>query len=334
MLKQCNPGTLTNIKTYSQDLFKYGFMAFGVYLQGFNHVISPVIAIDAAYLIGSVSGVLLIASPKDRDSQIYPLAFGFAASECIISALKKVYLAAHHAFCVFHIAQKFKRSSKSRCMARQFFYQACSKYLREECDIDLQQMAACNQRYYNDVMDIGVDKFTRANCPKNRYQMMSTQLAESMNSALLDLRKLPIASLAVLIRDMMQKWFHNRRTIANRLSSDLTLEADKHIHERVDSSYKCIVHPLLYHSYNITKKQNNFIIDCQAKTCACREWDLKKLPYRHALDCANFSCSFSSFVTKKGRHRCVRSTQVCDHPLTTCKNVWAAASQGQRYNWT
>ena len=64
-------------------------------------------------------------------------------------------------------------------------------------------MAACNQRYYNDVMKIGVDKFTNAYCPKNRYQMMSTQLAESMNSALLDLRKLPITAIAEQIRDMI-----------------------------------------------------------------------------------------------------------------------------------
>ena len=57
-------------------------------------------------------------------------------------------------------------------------------------------MAACNQRYYNNVMEIGVDKITRAYYHKNRYRMMSTQLAECMNSVLLDLWKLPIVALA------------------------------------------------------------------------------------------------------------------------------------------
>ncbi|KAK0608168.1 hypothetical protein LWI29_026640 [Acer saccharum] len=97
----------------------------------------------------------------------------------IISAVKKVFPDAQHKFCVFHVAQKFRRSSKNRCIAREFFYKECYRYRRDECDINLQQMAACNQRYYNDVMEIGVDKFTRAYCPKNRYRMMSTQLAES-----------------------------------------------------------------------------------------------------------------------------------------------------------
>ena len=316
MLKQCNPGTLTNIETDSKDRLKYAFMALGVCVQGFSRVVRPVVAIDATHLRGSVKGVLLTASAKDGDSKIYPLAFGFAPSECkgswtwflselkkgigsphhlvfvtdrhrgIISSMKKVFPHAHHAFCVFHIAQKFRRSTKNRFMAREFFYKACFRYRRDECDIDLQQMAACNQRYYNEVMEIGVDKFTRAYCPKNRYQMMSTQLAESVNSRLLDLRKLPIAALAEQIRDMIQNWFHNRRTIANRLTSDLTPAADNHIHKEVELSYKCIVRPISYHRYNVTEDQNNSIVDMQAKTCACRGWDLDKLPCRHALACA------------------------------------------------
>ena len=100
---------------------------------------------------------------------------------------------------------------------------------------------------------------------------MSTQLVECMNSVLLDLRKLPITVLVEQIRDMMQKWFHKRRTIANRLRSDLTPTADNHIHKGVEPSYKCIIHPISYHRYNVTENQTKSIVDIQAKTCAyCR----------------------------------------------------------------
>ncbi|KAK1556295.1 hypothetical protein Q3G72_002202 [Acer saccharum] len=202
--------------------------------------------------------------------------------------MNEVFPYAQHAFCVFHIAQKFRQSSKNQSLAREFFYNACYQHRRDDCDIDLQQMAACNQRYYNDVMKIGVDKFTNAYCPKNRYQMMSTQLAESMNSTLLDLRKLPIAAIAEQIRDMIQRWFHKRRTIAERLTSDLTPAADDHILKGVEPSYKCILRPISYHRYNVTENQINSIVDIKAKTCACREWDLQKLPCRHALACARY----------------------------------------------
>ncbi|KAK1566467.1 hypothetical protein Q3G72_000305 [Acer saccharum] len=188
-----------------------------------------------------------MASAKDGDSKIYPLAFGFAPSECkgswtwflfelkkgigspqdlvivsdrhrgIMLAIKKVFPNAQHAFCVFHIAQKFRRSSKNRSIAREFFYKACYRHYCDECDIDLQQMAACNQR------------------------------------------------------------------------SDLTLAADNHILKRVEPSYKCIIRPISYHGYNVTENQINSIVDIQAKTCAYREWDLDKLPCRHALACARYA---------------------------------------------
>ncbi|KAK0586244.1 hypothetical protein LWI29_003496 [Acer saccharum] len=144
----------------------------------------PVVSIDATHLTGSLKGVLLIASAKDGDSKIYPLAFGFAASECkgswtwflselkkgigspqdlvivsdrhrgIISAMNEVFPYAQHAFCVFHIAQKFRRSSKNQSLARQFFYNACYQHRRDDCDIDLQQMAACNQRCCDSLKDL------------------------------------------------------------------------------------------------------------------------------------------------------------------------------------
>ncbi|KAK4855525.1 hypothetical protein QYF36_008202 [Acer negundo] len=150
-------------------------------------------------------------------------------------------------------------------------------------------MAACKQRYYNDIMEIGVDKFTRAYYPKNRYGMMSTQIAESMNSVLLDLRKLPIATLVEQIRDLMQNWFHNRHTIANHLRSDLTPAANNHILKGVKPSYKCIIRLISYQRYSITENQNNSIVDIQAKTCGCRGWDLEKLPRKHALACARYA---------------------------------------------
>ncbi|KAK0571648.1 hypothetical protein LWI29_019405 [Acer saccharum] len=153
-------------------------------VPGLFRVIRPVVSIDATHLTGSLKGVLLIASAKDGDSKIYPLAFGFAASECkgswtwflselkkgigspqdlvivsdrhrgIISAMNEVFPYAQHAFCVFHIAQKFRRSSKNQSLARQFFYNACYQHRRDDCDIDLQQMAACNQRCCDSLKDL------------------------------------------------------------------------------------------------------------------------------------------------------------------------------------
>ncbi|KAK2655418.1 hypothetical protein Ddye_008470 [Dipteronia dyeriana] len=69
-------------------------MAIGACIEGFNSVIRPVIYIDATYLKARTKGVLLVVVCKDGNEMIYPLAFGFANSECTelwIWFLKKLY---------------------------------------------------------------------------------------------------------------------------------------------------------------------------------------------------------------------------------------------------
>ncbi|KAK0574087.1 hypothetical protein LWI29_018010 [Acer saccharum] len=65
MLEKCNPGTKTKIATDRQNRFKYGFMALGACIEGFNTVIRPVIAVDATHLKSKTKGVLLVAVCKD-----------------------------------------------------------------------------------------------------------------------------------------------------------------------------------------------------------------------------------------------------------------------------
>ncbi|KAK3222187.1 hypothetical protein Dsin_009212 [Dipteronia sinensis] len=82
MLEQSNPVTVTKIETDSENRFAYGFMALGACIEGFNTVIRQIIAIDATHLKAKTKGVLLVAVCKDGNEMIYPLAFGFAHSEC------------------------------------------------------------------------------------------------------------------------------------------------------------------------------------------------------------------------------------------------------------
>ena len=50
MLKQKNPGTITDIVTNVDNQFKYLFMAFGACFFGFRTSIRPVIAVDGTFL--------------------------------------------------------------------------------------------------------------------------------------------------------------------------------------------------------------------------------------------------------------------------------------------
>ncbi|KAK3182839.1 hypothetical protein Dsin_030125 [Dipteronia sinensis] len=70
VLEQSNPGTVTKIKNDSKNRFKYGFMAIGTTIEGFNSVIRPVICIDATHLKARTIGVLLVAVCKEGNEMI------------------------------------------------------------------------------------------------------------------------------------------------------------------------------------------------------------------------------------------------------------------------
>ncbi|KAK0576875.1 hypothetical protein LWI29_024713 [Acer saccharum] len=164
VLEQANPGTMTKIKTDSRNRLKYAFMAIGASIEGFNSIIRPVIFIDATHLKARTRGVLLVAVCKDGNGMIYPLAFGFANSECtkswtwflkklrkgiqnldrvtlvsdrhngIFNAIEAIFPDAAHGICVYHLAQNLKRFCKQRDDVMWLYY--CAAYAYRIKDFD------------------------------------------------------------------------------------------------------------------------------------------------------------------------------------------------------
>ncbi|KAK3230107.1 hypothetical protein Dsin_001988 [Dipteronia sinensis] len=226
-------------------------MAIGASIEGVNSVIRPVICIDATHLKARTIGVLLVAVCKDRNEMIYPLAFGFANSECTESwtwFLKKL--------------QEFDR--------------VMSELKETYCKV------------YDELLAVGVKKFSRLHSPRKRYFSMTTNIAELMNSCLLAVQKLPITAMAEFIRDLLQRWFYNSWINAREMSTYLTTFADEHIKDRTETAYRCEIHPIHFNTFKVDDKWKETTVDLEERSCSCRQWDLYELPYSHAMAVARF----------------------------------------------
>ncbi|KAK3229730.1 hypothetical protein Dsin_001611 [Dipteronia sinensis] len=113
--------------------------------------------------------------------------------------------------------------------------------------------------------------------------MMTTNIAESINSFLLAIRKLPIISIAEFIRDLLQRWFHDRRRNARETPTFLTHDADQHIKQRILQSQRCEIHPIDFNRFKVDEKWNEAIVDLEQHSCSCCEWDLDDLSCIHAM---------------------------------------------------
>ncbi|CAA0830098.1 MuDR family transposase [Striga hermonthica] len=132
-----NPGTSAYIETDKDDVFEYDFISFHA-SAGFLSYCRPVIVIDGTHLKGKYKGILFVATTKDGNEQIFPLAFGIGDKEChsawmwflkklrstfgcpenlvivsdrhqgIKSAMEVVYPEAVHAICSYHLRQNIR----------------------------------------------------------------------------------------------------------------------------------------------------------------------------------------------------------------------------------
>ncbi|KAK3205430.1 hypothetical protein Dsin_019476 [Dipteronia sinensis] len=177
-----NPGTMTKIKTDSKNRFKYGFMAIGAIIEGFNYVIRSVIFIDATHLKARTRGVLIVTVCKDGKEMIYPLAFGFANSECteswtwflkklhkviqypdrvmlvsdrhdgIFNALKAIFPDAAHEIFAYHLAQNIKRFCKHMDDVIWLYYHATYAYRIKEFDRAMAELKETYRKVYDELL--------------------------------------------------------------------------------------------------------------------------------------------------------------------------------------
>ncbi|KAK3189652.1 hypothetical protein Dsin_029213 [Dipteronia sinensis] len=194
-LKEVNPETITAIKTNVANQFEYMFIAHAASLHGFQTVIQPIIAIDGTHLKGKFSGIMFVAICLDANNQVFPLAYGFgdvedemswswflnelkntigSPEDCMIisdrhlgikAAVEKVYPNVLHGYCVFHMAQNIKNDYKRK-------------------DDVMLEMMKVNMVAFEELMNVGPERWSRAYSPVRRYRLMTSSIAESINSSL------------------------------------------------------------------------------------------------------------------------------------------------------
>ena len=117
---------------------------------------------------------------------------------------------------------------------------------------------------------------------------MTTNIAESMNNAIMRARSLPITSAHEFLRHMLQKWFSDRRAKAATINSSLTTAAQVYVDAQYQLSTQCVVVPIVALTKYLVRhpEKGDGIVDLPGRTCNCGRWDLEQLPCYHAIAAA------------------------------------------------
>ncbi|XP_008224123.1 PREDICTED: uncharacterized protein LOC103323880 [Prunus mume] len=274
----------------------------------------PVIAVDATHLKCKYKGVLFVATAFDGNRNIYPIAFGIgdletdaawewflrklhcAIGDCsnlvvisdrkvsIQNGLRRVFPGASHGICFYHLKGNIKASFKlkQRDPILGYFVRAAKSYRLAEFNRHFSRIN--NDRVRTYLLRVGVQKWSRAHCDGRRYNVMTTNIVESINSVLRFARMLPVLHLIDEITNLLVCWFRQRRELAMKSHSTLCPDLGEiKLRKRLDAASRMNVVKINDVEFNVLDGDLNGLVHLQNRTCTCRKFDLEQFPCKHAI---------------------------------------------------
>ncbi|KAF3635467.1 putative BURP domain-containing protein 17-like [Capsicum annuum] len=249
--------------------FIYYFMAFGASIRGYAHM-RKVVAVDGTHLLGKYKGVLLSVVTQDTQNHIYPLAYCVVDKENDESwgfffEKLKAFVVDEPELCII--------SDRHAYTLEEFndYFNA----LKERCP----SAAACLEH------EVGFEKWSRAHFPGNRFNIMTLNIAESLNSMLCDEGEYPVAAIFNLIAHKFGEIFRKRYAKVNNSKTTFVFVAETILRENMTERDKLYVN-------NINRSTDEFTVlgygrskkvYLSRRSCSCIKYDLMKLPCAHAM---------------------------------------------------
>ncbi|KAG7548217.1 Zinc finger SWIM-type [Arabidopsis suecica] len=311
MIRRANPGTLTRLEVDATQRFKYLFLAFGASMLGFPYM-RKVVVVDGTFLQGKYKGTLLTATAQDGNFQIFPIAFAVVDTEndeswewffkqlsCVIpdddslaiisdrhqsigKAIKKVYPKSSRGICTYHMYKNILVRFKDRD-AFGLVKKAANAFRLVDFQTTFDQIEALSPALHNYLERADVRLWTRVHFPGDRYNLLTSNIAESMNNVMSHARSFPIVQLLDEVRSMMTRWFSERRNDALKLTTALTRGVEKILQSRVEYAKLLTVQAIDAHQFQVTHGSSLHVVNLRDKKCTCRRFDLEKLPCAHAI---------------------------------------------------
>ncbi|KAK2642037.1 hypothetical protein Ddye_023800 [Dipteronia dyeriana] len=115
----------------------------------------------------------------------------------------------------------------------------------------MEELQNLHQNAHDYVIDAGPHKWSCVHYPDRRYRVMTINAAECINSCLKFAQQLPMLTLAEFIRNMLQRWFHNRHRAAQSIRHKLTDAAHLMILKRVDKCNIMTLNPVDWNIFSV-----------------------------------------------------------------------------------
>ncbi|ERN07906.1 hypothetical protein AMTR_s00012p00235430 [Amborella trichopoda] len=311
-IERTNPGSVTELICDRDSVFLRLYWAFSASIRGFLNACRPFLEVDGAQLTGRCSGVFLCATAVDANNESFPVAFAIAESESnaswtwfltvlrrslgeiprltiisnrengLQSAVKEVFPEALHGFCMARLSESFCKLFRND-MLRKIFWKAALACTRQEFELHMSTIEGISKEAVSWINSIPTENWATAFFKGDRYNILTSNIAESFNNWLNEARDSPIISLVECIHIKMMELFNQRRDDGGKWTGMLTPFAEKYIAKMVQPSRQHDVRHCRPTEFEIISHEQTFFVDLGQRTCSCRQWEVQGLPCSHAI---------------------------------------------------
>ncbi|KAI0501638.1 hypothetical protein KFK09_016583 [Dendrobium nobile] len=215
------PGTIYRIQSTQTNRFQRLFWAFGPSIIGWIFC-RPVLCLDGTFLLGKYRGTLLTAIGMDANNGLYPLAFAIVESECneswiwflrqvnellpvvtnrhnlciisdrhagLVRGCREIFPNVVHRHCLRHLRENFKKAIRQMGLGDVEFlchkmYAAGNTDDKEFFIRCMEDMKRIKVDIHQWIVDRDVSRWSLTNDGGFRYEVMTTNAAESFNGVL------------------------------------------------------------------------------------------------------------------------------------------------------
>lgn len=152
--------------------------------------------------------------------------------KAIGKAIGKVFPKSSRGICTYHLYKnillRFRGGDAFRLVKK-----AANAFRISDFNTIYHEIELLNPALHKYLEGADIKKWARVHFPGDRYNLTTTNIAESINKVISSSRSLPIVKLLDAIRLMMTRWFADRRTDAGKMKTTLTRGVEKMLEVRI-----------------------------------------------------------------------------------------------------
>ncbi|XP_008813561.1 uncharacterized protein LOC103724167 [Phoenix dactylifera] len=323
-VKRTNPGSIASVYGNPDDnCFRRLFISFYASIYGFVNACRPLIGLDRTLLKSKYLGTLLLATGFDGDGALFPLAFGVVDEENdenwiwflselhalleantenmprltilsdrqkgIVDGVDFNFPTAFHGFCMRHLSESFRKEFNNTMLVN-LLWEAAHALTVIEFEAKILEIEEISQEAAFWIRRIPPRLWATAYFEGTRYGHLTANIAESLNSWILEASGLPIIQMMESIRRQLMTWFNERRETSMQWTTILVPLAERRVSDAIERARGYQVGRANEAEFEVVSPhEGTNIVDIRNRCCLCRGWQLYGLPCAHGV-AALLSC--------------------------------------------